>query len=212
MRIVIGAVLVALVSTAVFVWTPYQGELRIAQKIESLDGEVHFGYMGPDWIPQSMQAGLPFLWRIDGVIVSSDSEPLFAEIALAGIQAINLRGPDFTDAGVQHMRRLTQATCLSFGNTKVTDVGLKQLIGLPRLRFVHLDGSNVTDSGLEHFKGLANLEFLGLSGTHVTDAGLEHFKGLKNLKWLNLGGTKTTSEGRAMLRGALPNCRIDPWP
>ena len=51
-RIVIGVVLVVAVSITVFVWMPYQRELRIARLIRSLGGKVHMESCGPNWVPQ----------------------------------------------------------------------------------------------------------------------------------------------------------------
>lgn len=48
LRIVIGAILVVIVSMAVFVWMPYQRELGIAREVEALGGTVSFQYNGPD--------------------------------------------------------------------------------------------------------------------------------------------------------------------
>jgi len=59
---------------------------------------------------------------------------------------------------------------------------------------------------------LHSLEDLGLSRTQVNDADLEHLKGLFSLRTLDVDYTRTTAAGRAMLRKALPNCKIHPDP
>ena len=52
----------------------------------------------------------------------------------------------------------------------MTDAGLEHLKGLTQLHSLDLGGTKVTDAGLEHLKGLAQLESLELRGTKVTDA------------------------------------------
>ena len=90
---------------------------------------------------------------------------------------------------------------LLLGNTQVTDAGLEHLRGLSQLQLLGLEGTQVTDAGLEHLKGLSQLQVLGLDKTHVTDAGLEHLKGLRHLKFLWLEGTQVTGTGLEHLKG-----------
>jgi hypothetical protein len=47
-----------------------------------------------------------------------------------------------------------------------------------------------------------------IRGTAVTDVGLKELAGLKSLTILDLGGTKVTDVGVAMLKKALPRCKI----
>jgi len=79
-------------------------------------------------------------------------------------------------------------------------------------RGIELANAQITDAELQRLKGLTNMEALILQSTSVTDTGLEHLKGLTSLKELYLDNTKTTPKGRAMLRKALPICKIEPDP
>ena len=56
--------------------------------------------------------------------------------------------------------------------TRITDAGLVHLKGLTNLQDLKLGGTKITDAGLVHLKGLTNLQELHLSDTQVTDAGL----------------------------------------
>ena len=87
--------------------------------------------------------------------------------------------------------------------TKITDAGLVHLKGMTELQKLNLSRSNITDAGLMHLKGLPNLQNLSLFGTKVTNAGLVHLKGLTELQELNL-----RDAGVADLQKALPNCKI----
>ena len=44
-----------------------------------------------------------------------------------------------TDAGLEHLKGLTQLRVLNLANTKVTDAGLEHLKGLTQLRMLYLD-------------------------------------------------------------------------
>ena len=71
-------------------------------------------------------------------------------------------------------------------NTQVTDAGLIHLKELTNLEMLSLYYSQVTDEGLVHLTGLANLNYLNLTETKITDKGLVHLKGMTNLQELYL--------------------------
>ena len=68
----------------------------------------------------------------------------------------------------------------------VTDAGLKHVKGLTQLRDLYLDETKITDAGLEDLRGLTELRTLCLGDTQVTDAGLANLKGLTQLQELLL--------------------------
>jgi len=61
---------------------------------------------------------------------------------------------------------------VSLDATRVSDAGLVHLRGLTQLKWLDLTGTQVTGSGLEHLQGLTQLQELTLSNTKVTDAGV----------------------------------------
>ena len=63
-----------------------------------------------------------------------------------------------------------------FGFSQLTDAGLVHLKGLTNLQDFHLDDTQITDAGLVHLKGLTNLQSLYLYETQVTDAGVAELK------------------------------------
>ena len=149
-RIVIGAVLVAMVYGALLVWVPYQREQRIIKEIEAYGGGAHWEYFGPDWIPQSMR----------------DRTTLFSRVTDVGL------GMQGNDANLEHLNGLTNLSWLNIQGTQVTDAGLEQLKELSNLKHLDLnDNIHVTDAGLEHLKGLTNLVYLDLNDTQVTAEG-----------------------------------------
>ena len=50
-------------------------------------------------------------------------------------------------------------------NSPVTDAGLEHLRGLTQLQYLSLDSTHVTDAGLEHLRGLTQLQGLSLNST-----------------------------------------------
>jgi hypothetical protein len=135
---------------------------------------------------------------------------------------VNLANTAVTDAGLAHLKGLTNLQSLFLWGANVTDAGLEHLKGLTNLQSLNLSHTKITDAGLEHLKGLTNLQSLYLSNTQVTDdlqspylsntkitdAGLEHLKGLTKLQWLHLGYTQVTDAGVEDLERALPNVHI----
>lgn len=51
----------------------------------------------------------------------------------------------------------------------MTDAGLAHIRELTNLQALDLAGTQVSDDGLAYLRGLKNLQFLYLSGTQVTD-------------------------------------------
>ena len=56
----------------------------------------------------------------------------------------------------------------------VGDAGLGHLKGLTDLRMLNLGQSQIGDAGLAHLKGMAELQTLIIDRTKVSDAGLAH--------------------------------------
>jgi hypothetical protein len=106
-----------------------------------------------------------------------------------------------TDAGLEHIKMLTNLSALHLGYTNVTDDGLEHLTDLKNLQHLDLSGTRVTGTGLKHLKRLTELQTLRLENAAITDAGLEHLKGLSSLKELDLFGTQVTDAGLEHLTG-----------
>ena len=63
----------------------------------------------------------------------------------------------------------TEVVEVDLRDTDVTDAGLKHLKGLSNLAWLNLDRTRITDAGLEHLEGLTNLVFLSLQSPEITD-------------------------------------------
>lgn len=214
--IAIGSLLLLAVGGVLVVWMPYQREQRIARMIQADGGGVGFRYCGPDWIPESVVDRLPFIKRITGVYgmrpPGVSAETLLELGSLTHLESLELMHTFVTDASLVHLNELTYLEALWLNDTPVTDAGLVHLKGQTSLGALFLNDTHVTDAGLVHLKGLSNLKVLCLTDTPVTNAGLVHLKELTSLYKLDLHNTQVTAEGRAMLRKALPSCKIEPSP
>ena len=67
---------------------------------------------------------------------------------------------------------------VSLADTKITDAGLVHLKGLTELQSLSMGGvgSQITDAGLVHLKGLSSLQTLDLRFTQITDQGIADLK------------------------------------
>jgi serine/threonine protein kinase/Leucine-rich repeat (LRR) protein len=114
---------------------------------------------------------------------------------------VNLnRIPKVEDAGLDHLKGLTNLSYLDLDGAAVTDAGLERLKGLTHLTYLDLGATRVTDAGLGHLKGLTNLTYLDLGVTRVSDRGLDRLEGLTNLTGLWLGGTRVSDAGLEHLK------------
>jgi Leucine-rich repeat (LRR) protein len=93
-------------------------------------------------------------------------------------------------------------------STRVSDAGLAHLKGLTDLVALELADTRVSDDGLVHLKGLTKLKGLQLPGTRVSDASLKSFTSLPSLSHLGLVSTRVSARGFADLKAALPKVQV----
>lgn len=115
--------------------------------------------------------------------------------------AVSFSRTNITDAGLVHLKELTNIETLYIWGHQVTDAGLVHLKGLTKLQKLSLNRCQLTDAGLVHLKELTNLQVLALSGTLVTDAGLVHLKGLTKLQRLDVSRSGVVDAGLVHLKG-----------
>jgi hypothetical protein len=143
--------------------------------------------------------------------------------------------PRLTDAGLVHLKRLTNLKALTLTSTLLTDAGLAHLSGLTNLEELALNGSptpGITSAGLVHFKDMKRLWGLQLAGsnvasleplnhltgiraiwlaeTQVGDASLAALANFRQMEVLFLMNTRVTPSGIAALQKALPSVQIMP--
>ena len=90
------------------------------------------------------------------------------------------------------------------------DLGIMELSGLEHasnLTKLHLAGNQVSD--LTPLAGLTSLKYLNLVGNQITE--VRPLAKLTNLRDLWLVGNEIADDQQAMLRTALPRCKIKFW-
>ncbi len=132
------------------------------------------------------------------------------------IGGLYLHNTGVTDAGLQHLKKLTMLRHLSIENqtaparrggapappATVTDAGLIHLAGLTQLWSLNLSGLPITDSGLDALSALPALQGLYLNRTKVQGTGLARLKSLPGLSILCLDGSEMTEDALRALSGA----------
>ena len=119
---------------AMMVWLPFHREQQVIAEIERLDGRVRLRVVRPFWIPEAV-----------------DDEYLKV---FQRVYVVNLNDTQVTDAGLEHLRGLTNLVWLWLNNTPVTDAGLEHLRGLTNLQWLRLDNTPVTDAGVKKLQKL----------------------------------------------------------
>jgi hypothetical protein len=127
---------------------------------------------------------------------------------MTNLETLDLHGTKVTDGGLVHLRGLNNLLSIDLRFINVTNAGLVHLKELTSLQTLKLHSTKVTNAGLVHLNKLTNLILLDLRGTQVTDAGLVHLKGLSNLKTLGLFDSQVSAAGVADQQQALPHCVI----
>jgi len=115
---------------------------------------------------------------------------------LTGLQSLTL-GPQITDAGLSHLKGLSELNMLNLANTQFTGAGFEHLVELKNLQGLNLSGSQVSDTGMESARQLSSLKMLDLSGTGITDVGMKSVGELTSLHSLILNDTQITETGLA---------------
>jgi serine/threonine protein kinase/Leucine-rich repeat (LRR) protein len=155
---------------------------------------------------------------------------------LPNLNALRIQGTDVAGADILVLNQFPQLETLCVGVKQLSREGGRHISQLPSLRFLTVsqairkanyeflanmsnligfkfEHGKFTDDDLIYIRDLQQLKNVRLWGTQVTDAGLSHLRNLTNLELLELEHnyapvTRVTGQGVAVLREALPKCRI----
>ena len=135
-----------------------------------------------------------------------------------------------SDAGVEHLRHLSNLSTVHISNSQITDKSVDVLTRCAKIERLSLQGNRFTDrtfeyasrlhglkslvvgsgdvtftdDGLARLEGLTKLERLGIQNSQITDSGIAHLTKLTKLKDLWVGGTRITDRGVAELKRTRP--------
>lgn len=104
---------------------------------------------------------------------------------LPRVEELTLQGNRFTDRGLASLAGRTNLKCLCVGvvETDITDAGMDHLKGLSNLEVLGISQTKVTDQGLSKLRGLTKLKTLWIVGSRVSKVGAAKFQAaMPNLK------------------------------
>ena len=92
------------------------------------------------------------------------------------MEDLDLYGVKITDAGVEHLRKMTALRRLNLLGGQITDASAEILAQFHELRDLNLYRSRITNAGLAKLQSLKKLEMLDLRYSGVTNAGVQAFR------------------------------------
>lgn len=173
--------------------------------------------IGPEYVCDVLEVDLSFFQR-----TNRDCNVLMIQVGqLHQVRNLNLYGCEFlTDAGLAHLRGLTNLEDLNLGDTHVSGSGLRYLSDMTKLRSLKLAGTALRDRDAVHLKRLTKLEILWVGdglpdftdalsrSEFLTDAGLANLSGMTNLWDLDLSATRVSGAGLRHLSGMTKLVRL----
>jgi hypothetical protein len=117
---------------------------------------------------------------------------------LPALDLVNFDESDLSDSGLSRLRGL-DLHYVSLFQTKVTDAGVRHVRAMTNLEDLGLSSTSIGDAAMAHVATLPKLAALSVSDTNVTDLGVRSIVKLPALKFLNLRGTRVGDEGAALL-------------
>jgi Leucine-rich repeat (LRR) protein len=120
---------------------------------------------------------------------------------LTKLELLCLEGDDFSDAGLAHLRQLTKLKGLSLGSPRISDQGLSELAQLPDLEWLCLMSSHITGKGIAQLAACKRLRSLTLLQLRITDDDLQHLGSLQSLESICLQSAGISGVGFEHLSG-----------
>ena len=128
---------------------------------------------------------------------------------IPGLTGVWLYDTELTDQGLDSLAafRSVRHLVLRQNTDGATDAGLVHLRHLSDLRYLQVSGPRFGDGGMKHVGELTGLQRLSWGGIGLTDAGLSHLKRLTRLQSVSLNATQLTGDGLKTL-ASLPRLKV----
>ncbi|MDB5348608.1 MAG: hypothetical protein JWP89_6985 [Schlesneria sp.] len=212
-RVLLGATLLALLSGVMNIWLPYQRDLRLSKRIESVGGIAILH--SPDEYLLShglweLHAQVPVFARLAEVQLHEEvpSDLLEDILQCRSLSLLLVTGRNVRDADLKNLQKMTELSHLSLLKTSISDLGLKNLRELSYLDTLDLSETEIGDEGLRFLRELPLVQ-IALADTKVTDEGLEQLAGATGLRSIYLDKTNIGDLGLLHLRGLFRLERLD---
>jgi beta-lactamase regulating signal transducer with metallopeptidase domain len=124
-------------------------------------------------------------------------------IALERLQLIQTK---ISDGGLAHLQQFKRLMRVALVDNDITDAGLAHIDDLPHLARVFVKG--IGDVGIVHLSKLPSLRTLQILDANLSRACIAHLKSMKSLQELTISGDVIPDGLFAMLRDALPDCKV----
>jgi Leucine-rich repeat (LRR) protein len=129
--------------------------------------------------------------------------------ALNQLIDLQLQGSPVSDEGLKSLAdSLANLETLNLNNTGITDAGLQHLPKLTKLRTLSLRETKISDRGMSHLAELSQLGSLDIAKTEISNEGLLRLKGLKQLSFISAEKSGIDKAGAEELQAALPNVSV----
>jgi hypothetical protein len=179
--LLVAVTLASVIMSCFAAWWHAGARTREAERtLDKVNGEISFGH-GFRFSP------------------NTSDDDLARIVYFPGIKELDLYGTEITDAGLPHMRRLTDLRVLSLACTKITDEGLTEVGEFVNLERLNLMGTSVSVAGLKSLRRLDHLATLELIGMNIEDDDLSQLPDLPELRELDLRLTNVTRAGLRQL-------------
>jgi hypothetical protein len=126
------------------------------------------------------------------------------------LRALELNRLDLRKSKLQGIQKLGHLEILSINHSRVDDMACANIGHVQTLRELDLSNNPVTDSGLAKLANLRKLQGLNLAQTKITAKGaLSTLPKLPSLQTLKIWDGQLTSEELALIKHALPKCKVE---
>lgn len=94
-----------------------------------------------------------------------------------------------TDAGLTHLRQLSNLRSLILAATGITGNGLVHLQSLSKLNLLDINDTGISNEDVRHLQKLTQLKGLGLRNTLVDEGCLSSLESMPNLEWVSFSAS-----------------------
>jgi Leucine-rich repeat (LRR) protein len=193
-----------------------------AEAVLALGGTVHIrGDGAPGDRVVKAAADLPAdYFRVTAIRLAGVKKPLgdlctklaaLSDPKFDALLDLDLSATQANDDDLGTLKTLKQLRRLNLDSTTLRGSALTHLTALTELSELHLGCSSLTDLSAAQFgelKALKRLERLSLAGSNIGNVTAKQLHELVWLKELDLSGTKVSNAAVAVVRRALPKCRV----
>ena len=159
-KVVICLVLLTTVCGVLSLFLPMLRERAIARELVEAGGSVHFGYIGPNWVPTFLQDR----WTHVVGIEIGDDKSMKGKLKLLG---------EFRHLWI-----------IDVGDGQLSEADWQVIVKIRRVKRIDLRGERVTDAELERLKTMSHIIWVMLQDTRTTPEGRAKLRKARPACWV----------------------------